>query len=196
VPASSTGSTTATERSWRSRGPAAGSLAPRSATPDPLHRSLANGALSAHARATSWISARLTLRGVDWVSDREMRSQAAWQVSVIWNRPGHHRPDLGYTTGQTRVAIEVELTAKSAQRTSAIIAGYEHQLFTGRLGGLIYVTEHPGVRKLVERTARRVHINPDRFRMIDLEELKDETRQLAEEATPTPAPTPPEAQRA
>lgn len=103
----------------------------------------------------------------------------------------HHRTDP--RRHRSRANREIH---KSTQRTSAIIAGYDHQLFTGRLGGLIYVTEHPGVRKLVERTARRVQINPDRFRIIDLEELKDETRQLAEEATPTPAPTPPEAQRA
>ena len=52
-----------------------------------------------------------------------MRSLAAWQVAVICDRRDYHRPDLGCVIDRTRITIEVELTAKSAHRTRAIMAG-------------------------------------------------------------------------
>lgn len=126
-----------------------------------------------------------------------MRSLAAWQVPVIWDRRGHHRPDLGYVIDRSRVAIEVELTAKSVHRTRAIMAGYEDRLHFGHLDGPVYITEHPGVTKLIDRAASRAGItHPDRFRIMNLAEMKDETRLLAAQATSTTAASVPEAQRA
>ena len=56
--------------------------------------SLAGGALTAHARATSWTAARATLRGLRWVSDREIRSLPAWQIPVIWRQRDATDPTL------------------------------------------------------------------------------------------------------
>src|SRR3954463_15666339 len=41
-----------------------------------------------HARAVSWVAALLTLRERAWVSERELRGQAGWEIPVIW--PAHH----------------------------------------------------------------------------------------------------------
>lgn len=140
--------------------------------------SLAGGALTSHARATSWTAARATLRGMRWVSDREMRSRPAWQVPVIWRQPGRHRPDLGVVVNGARVAVEVELTAKAARRLHAILAGYQQQFVTGRIAGVLYVVDHAAVSGAVERTASAVGMDRRRLRLLELETLLSETRAL------------------
>ena len=71
-----------------------------------------------HARAVSWVAALLTLREREWVSERELRGDAAWQVPVVWAaHRGRHRPDLGIVVASgSRVAVEVELSHKSPRR--------------------------------------------------------------------------------
>jgi len=98
----------------------------RAARPDVFDGRLPRGGLvrnaqSAHARAISWMAARTTLRGHPWFSDREMRSLPEWQVSVFGTRRGKHRPDHAVINGRFRVAVEVELTAKSPSRLRAIL---------------------------------------------------------------------------
>jgi hypothetical protein len=145
--------------------------------------SLTGGTLSAHARATSWAAARSTLRGLPWVSDREMRSLANWQVPVLWDRRGNHRPDLGVIVKGSRLAVEVELTAKSAARLQTILSGYQMQLATGRFVGLIYVTDNARVRAVVQRALRVVRIDRRQIRFLDFDEMQVETRRLAGPAT-------------
>jgi DNA-binding transcriptional ArsR family regulator len=48
-----------------------------------------------HARAVSWVAALLTLRGGEWVSDREMRARPGWRVPVVWAAHRFNYPDLG-----------------------------------------------------------------------------------------------------
>ena len=43
-----------------------------------------NGSGLRHARAVSWVPALLTLRGREWVSERELRGVEDWQVPVVW----------------------------------------------------------------------------------------------------------------
>ena len=65
----------------------------------------------AHARAVSWLAALVTLRGREWVSDREMRELPDCRVPVIWgDSRGSHRPDVGVGVDGRRVAVEVELS--------------------------------------------------------------------------------------
>lgn len=136
---------------------------------------------STHARAVSWAAARATLRGHEWVSDRDMRLMPEWQVPVIWSRRGNHRPDIGVGIGGRRLAIEVELTAKSPSRLRAILAGYENELDAGRFAGLIYVVDDVGVRRGVERAARQSGLRRDQFRIWAFHDVQDRVRSLARE---------------
>ena len=158
----------------------------RTARPDvfdgrPPRGGLVRGAQSAHAREVSWVAARLTLRGRAWVSDREARTNREWQVPVFLERRGNHRPDLGGFMGTDRLAIEVELTAKSPSGLRAILAGYQALLDAGRLAALIYVTDHDGVRRGVERAPARVGLPADRFRIWSLTDVRAEVQRLARE---------------
>jgi len=72
------------------------------------------------ARAVTWVAAILTIRERHWLSERELRGQEQWQVPVIWTASrGRHRPDAGVLIRDARVAIEVELSHKSARRRAA-----------------------------------------------------------------------------
>ena len=133
---------------------------------------------SAHSRAVSWVAALLSLRGLDWVSDREARSRPEWQVPVIWNQRRRHRPDLGTDRGGQRVAIEVELTAKAPARLRSILYGYEAQIAQRRLAGVIYITTHPGVRRGIERAAAAAGLAGGEIRIQSLDEVQTKTREL------------------
>lgn len=148
-------------------------------------RSLSSGILVNHALATSWFAARTTLRGLSWVSDREMRTRSEWQVPVLtlYQRRSH-RPDLGVGEEPNRIAIEIELTAKAADRLRSIFYAYEHQVALRKLAGVIYVVDHPAVRRSVERAARRAGLRDDRFRIVELGAVCETTRRLATEPDP------------
>lgn len=133
----------------------------------------------AHLRAVSWAATRATLRGLEWVSEREMRGRAEWQVPVIWNRRGTHRPDLGVIINGDLVAFEVELTAKSPDRLRTILDGYEHQVATGRLNGVYYLSDRPAVLRGVERAAAAAGLSPARFGLVSLAEFQAEIRRQA-----------------
>lgn len=107
--------------------------------PDPRAAAagLAGCALTGHARATSWTAARATLRGLHWVSNREIRSLPGWHIPVIWTRPRTHRPDLGVVANGARIAVEVELTAKASRRLHAILVGYQQHLEASGLAGVL-----------------------------------------------------------
>lgn len=132
----------------------------------------------AHSRAVSWVAALLSLRGLDWVSDREARSRPEWQVPVIWNQRGRHRPDLGTDRGGQRVAIEVELTAKAPARLRSILYGYGAQIAQRRLASVIYITTHPGVRRGIERAAEAAGLAGGDLRIQSLDEVQTKTREL------------------
>ena len=146
-----------------------------------VRRSFVVGDSRAHARAVSWLAALVTLRGREWVSDREMRELPDWRMPVIWGEArGTHRPDLGVGVDGRRVAVEVELSCKAPRRLRAILAGYEREISAGRLsGGVLYVSDRPDVLVAVTRAARRVGLPPDRFRTRALEDVQSEVRALA-----------------
>lgn len=145
----------------------------------PPRGGLVRNVQSAHGRAVSWVAAWSTLRGHEWVSDREMRSLPAWHVPVIWSRRGAHRPDHGLRMGAGPIAVEVELTAKSPGRLRAILSGYENAIFDGRFAAVIYVCDDPAVARGVGRAARQVGIDRRHLRLWTLDDLKRQTRELA-----------------
>jgi hypothetical protein len=143
-----------------------------------------------HARAVSWVAALLTLRERAWVSERELRGRAEWEIPVIW--PAHrgaHRPDLGAVMGSgRRVAIEVELSLKAPRRLEAILSGHEHAITTGRIaGGVIYVCDRADVHGAVTRAAERAGVPAQRFRVRRLGEVQAEVRALT---SPLAGPSP------
>lgn len=157
----------------------------REVRPEALDRrgarpSLSSGILVNHALATSWAAALVTLRGLEWASDREMRGLPEWRVPVL--EPSirrTHRPDLGYVVDSGRVAVEVELTSKSTSRLRAIHYAYEHQLAVGLLESVVYVVDHPAVRRSVIRSAQSVCLSGHRFRVVDFAKLRDDVHELA-----------------
>jgi len=134
-----------------------------------------------HARAVSWVTALLTLRGREWVSDHEARRLPEWQIPVIWT---HHRatqrPDVGATIAGARVAVEVELSHKAPRRLRAILVGYEHTITAGDLtGGVLYISDRLDVLAAVERAAARAGVPADRFRTRALGDMHADVRRLA-----------------
>lgn len=146
-------------------------------------RSRTHGSGLRHARAVSWVAALVTLRDREWVSDLEARGLGEWLVPVVWaDRRARHRPDVGIVVRGQRVAVEVELSAKSPRRLDAILAGYERAIANGRIaGGLIYVSDRPDVLAAVERAAGRVGFPRARFRIRSLESVQAEVRSLSEQ---------------
>lgn len=139
------------------------------------------GLLGAHSRAASWVAALLTLRGREWLSDREARERRDWLVPVIWpGSRGTHRPDLGAVIGSRRVAIEVELSHKAPRRLRAILTGYATAVARGHFdGGVLYISDRSDVLAAVQRAAVRSGVPSDRFRTRTLEDVVGEVRTLA-----------------
>jgi DNA-binding transcriptional ArsR family regulator len=138
-----------------------------------------------HARAVSWVTALLTLRDREWISDHEARGLPEWQIPVIWTQyRATHRPDVGATISTVRVAVEVELSHKTPRRLRAILAGYEHAITAGDLtGGVLYVSDRPDVLAAVTRAAARTGVPAHRFKTRALADLQADVRRLAR-ATP------------
>ncbi|MDA0139450.1 hypothetical protein [Solirubrobacter deserti] len=137
-----------------------------------------------HGRAVSWVAALLTLRGREWLSERELRGQNGWEIPVVWAASrGRHRPDLGVVMpGQARVAVEVELSLKSPRRLRAIFAGHEQAIASGQIaGGLIYVCDRADVLDAVSRAAERAGLPESRFRTRSLADVQAEVRRLTRE---------------
>lgn len=137
-----------------------------------------------HARAVSWVAALLELRGREWVSERELRGHADWEIPVVWAASrGRHRPDLGVVmAGGARVAVEVELSRKSPRRLRAIFAGHEQAISSGQIaGGLIYVSDRPDVLAAVRDAADRAGLPEARFRTRALADVQGEVRRLTAE---------------
>jgi hypothetical protein len=134
-----------------------------------------------HARAVSWVTALLTLRGREWVSDHEARGLAEWQIPVIWSHhSATHRPDVGATVAGARVAVEVEVGHKAPRRLRAILAGYEQAITAGDLtGGVLYVSDRPDILAAVARAAVRIGVPADRFRARALVDVHADVRRLA-----------------
>ncbi len=136
-------------------------------------RSLSSGILVNHALATSWVAARLTQLGLPWWSDREMRSLPEWRIPVLeMESRATHRPDLGYLQGESRVAVEVELTSKSASRLRSIHYAYENQLAMDGLQSVVYVVDHPAVRRSITRSAQATGLAGQQFGVTDLSALQ------------------------
>ena len=146
-----------------------------------LHSGSARGAQRAHSRAVSWVAALVTLRGREWVSDREAGRRDEWLVPVLSHvGRGRHRPDLGVSVAGVRVAVEVELSHKKAARWRAILSGYANLVAVGRLtGGVLYVSDRPDVLAAVGRAAAAAGLSDRHFKTRSLNAVQHDVRTLS-----------------
>jgi hypothetical protein len=117
-----------------------------------------------------WLAARSgafgPLRRI--VSEREMRSRDALRPVELWavrlggvgpaGRERLHYPDLLLIgCGARRVAVELELTAKTRTRRERILAAYGADK---RIDGVVYVVDRAGIGRSVRASAARLGISP------------------------------------
>lgn len=111
----------------------------------------------------------------------EPRGPESWTVTYTGRKQGrvvelHRRPDLVAGLGGQLTAIEVERTAKGAQRLAAIVKAWGLALERGRVDRVIYVVADEYVRGAVaaarEAAAREVPaVTPKSLVMVPLDEL-------------------------
>lgn len=114
----------------------------------------------AHHCAVAWMAAWLKLRGHGVLGGRELLEGDEWSGEISWqDRSGYknarHRPDLiACDRGGGRIAIEVELTKKSAARLRAILWRHAMWRSNGQTGGVVYVcADHEGCRRITTLAA-------------------------------------------
>ena len=112
-----------------------------------------------HIEACAQMAAYLTVRGREMIAPRELLLDDRWLGQVEWTehdetRRRGHRPDLVATGASGRsVAIEVELTVKSAQRLRSVLSMYVAWLAEGRVESLLYAVGSELERRAVLRHA-------------------------------------------
>jgi hypothetical protein len=99
----------------------------------------------AHHSAVAWTAAWVKLRGHDLIGPRELLERDAWSGEIRWwdhsgYKKAKHRPDLVVRRSYGgQVAIEVELTKKSAERLRSILWRHAAWRSSGQSGGVCYV---------------------------------------------------------
>ena len=114
------------------------------------------------------MAAYLTVRSRDMTAPRELLVDDRWLGEVEWTEHGEsrrrgHRPDLIATGASGRsIAIEIELTVKSAQRLRAVLSMYAAWLAEGRVESLLYAVGGELERRAVMRHAPAVGLEVGR----------------------------------
>ncbi|MDQ3729467.1 MAG: hypothetical protein M3355_07740 [Actinomycetota bacterium] len=115
-----------------------------------------------HALTATAILVSLELRGVEVVSERQMRrdeyradDRSLWSIPMTAGegigRTATHRPDIAIVGAQGRVALEVELIRKSERRLGRLMSAWARQ---GRYNEVRYLCRSALVRDLVLARAR------------------------------------------
>jgi hypothetical protein len=109
----------------------------------------------AHHCAVAWTAAWVSSRGHDLLGARELLDGDEWSGEISWRdyhgfKSARHRPDLvACRRGGDQVAIEVELTKKSAERLPAILLRHAVWRSRGQTGGVGYVVaEQDGCERI------------------------------------------------
>jgi hypothetical protein len=122
----------------------------------------------AHHCAVAWMAAWLKLRGHQLLGARELFSGDEWSGEISWqDRSGFkntkHRPDLiACHRDGGRIAIEVELTKKSAARLRAILSRHAVWRSLGQTGGVLYVCRDEDGCKRITKYAAAVGLGKGR----------------------------------
>jgi hypothetical protein len=146
----------------------------------------------AHHCAVAWTAAWVKLRGHELLGARELLEGDEWSGKISWrDRSGFknasHRPDLialARTGGH--VAIEVELTKKSAERLRAILARHAVWAWKRQTRGVIYVCADQDGCKRIAKHGADVGIARGRGLRVELlETIKDQALAARENARGT-----------
>jgi hypothetical protein len=114
------------------------------------------------------MAAYLTVRGSEMIAPRELLLDDRWLGELEWAEHGEtrrrrHRPDFIATGASGRsIAIELELTVKSAQRLRAVLSMYVVWLAEGRVESLLYAVGGELEHRAVVRHAPAVGLEVGR----------------------------------
>ncbi len=115
----------------------------------------------AHLSGCAWAAAWMTARGREIQGCREVIADPAWSGIVRWRdhkgtHRARHRPDLAWLPDGRRVAIEVELAQKSAERLKAILELHAGWRAARATSGVIYICGDADGAERIRRTAERI----------------------------------------
>jgi hypothetical protein len=142
----------------------------------------------AHDSACAWTAAWMTVRGRKYLGPRELLVDTKWSGRLdllhrISGRPLGHRPDFVGLTNRNRIAIEVELAAKSKPRLDSILRMHREWITAGKTNGLVYICGNEEGRRRIHRANGRVNVRPGFSLRIELlDTIKAQTRAEFERA--------------
>ena len=127
----------------------------------------------AHDSACAWAAAWMTVRGRNYLAPRELlvdteysgRLDLLHRISV---RPLGHRPDFVGLSNGNRIAIEVELAAKSKPRLDSILRMHRDWITAGTTTGLVHICGNEEGRRRIQRANGRVDVMPGYSLRIEL----------------------------
>jgi hypothetical protein len=142
------------------------------------------------------MAAWVKLRGHELLGARELLDRDEWSGAISWrDRSGFknakHRPDLiACHRGGGHVAIEVELTKKSAERLRAILARHAVWRSLRQTGGVVYVCDDQEGRQRITKHAADVGlVRGGGLRVELLDTIKTQALALYDEARARPLST-------
>jgi hypothetical protein len=119
----------------------------------------------AHDSACAWTAAWMTVRGRTYLAPRELLVDTGWSGRLdllhrISGRPLGHRPDFVGLANGSRMAVEVELAAKSKPRLDSILRMHRDWITTEKTNGLVYICGTEEGRRRIHRANGRVNVMP------------------------------------
>jgi hypothetical protein len=136
----------------------------------------------AHDVACAWTAAWLTVRGRAFLGPRELLVDPGWSGRLelthrVSGRQLGHRPDLVGLLDDGRIAVEVELAAKSKRRLDAILRLHRAWLWDKKTTGIVYICGSEEGRRRVHRANQRVDVMPGYSLRIELlDTIKSQAR--------------------
>ncbi len=127
----------------------------------------------AHDSACAWTAAWMTVRGRKYLGPRELLVDTEWSGRLdllhrISGRPLGHRPDFVGLVNGNRIAIEVELAAKSKPRLDAILRMHRDWITAEKTNGIVYICANEEGRRRIRRANGRVNVMPGSSLRIEL----------------------------
>lgn len=148
----------------------------------------------AHHSACAWAAAWTGVRGHEFLGDRELLEMPGWSSQISWrDRKGlhvsGHRPDLiAITKSGHRVAVEVELAQKSADRLRAILTMHALWRLDRRTNAVMYVCGDQDRANRIKRAGEQTGLAlADRLIVRLLETIRQQTIEASEQNRAEPS---------
>lgn len=136
----------------------------------------------AHDVACAWTAAWMTVRGRTYLGPRELLADKEWSGQLdlqhrISGRPLGHRPDFVGFVDEQRIAVEVELAAKSRPRLDSILRLHRAWISARKTTSLVYICGNEQGRRRIQRADERVNVISGYHLRIELVgTIKEQTR--------------------